>query len=248
MVTLGVIPARYASTRFPGKPLIDIAGKSMIRRVYEQAKAAGMLDAVVVATDDQRIFDHVQAFGGQAVMTREDHLSGTDRCAEVAQQFMDSQWIVNIQGDEPFIDPDHIDLLVTTLQGNVDITIATLMQPITDMALVHNPNVVKVIADIQGHALYFSRSPIPYIRSGAWDGAVQSGHFHRHLGLYGFKREALLAVTQLSPGRLEQLESLEQLRWLEQGFSIGLATVDTASPGIDVPEDVARAIAWAEKR
>ncbi|MDX1907493.1 MAG: 3-deoxy-manno-octulosonate cytidylyltransferase [Bacteroidia bacterium] len=234
---LGVIPARYASTRFPGKPLVDIGGKSMIRRVYEQACLARHLDRVVVATDDDRIWSHVRAFGGEAVMTAETHLSGTERAAEVAAGFPDYPFVLNIQGDEPFLDPAQLDLLCDTLVTGTA-PVATLIGPLEDSARIQSPHVVKVVCNARGEALYFSRSPIPFVRDLTPETWGRSGLYFRHIGLYGFRREALLTVNQLTPSPLEQAESLEQLRWLAAGWCIQTAISHHHSPAVDTPEDL----------
>ena len=239
--SLGIIPARYASSRFPGKPLVEIHGKSMVRRVYEQALGAS-LSAVVVATDDERIFDEVRSFGGQVVMTAAGHANGTDRCAEVAKmpQFTGFQWIVNVQGDEPFVHPAQIDRLLGILTREGGPGIATLAKKIEDPALLHQPNTVKLVMGPDHRALYFSRSAIPYIRGVAEEDWLSVHDFYKHIGLYGFGREALLAVTGLAPGLLERAESLEQLRWLEHGFQIAVGLTELETFGIDTPDDLRR--------
>lgn len=212
----------------------------MIRRVYEQACKARVLDHVVVATDDERILNHVHAFGGDAVLTRDDHPSGTDRCSEVAGFFPAARVVLNIQGDEPFVQPDQIDLLANTLLGQPKFQIATLAKRIEALEQLHNPNIVKVVFAERTGAIYFSRHPIPFLRG--HDPATWLEHhaYYKHIGLYGFRRAALLRVARLRPSALEQAESLEQLRWLEQGLriAVGVTTVETF--GIDTPEDVPR--------
>ena len=239
--SLGIIPARFASTRFPGKPLVEISGKTMIRRVYEQASKSG-LDEVVVATDDERIFRHVSDFGGNAVMTSPEHPSGTDRCAEVAAlpEYADFEIVVNIQGDEPFIQPSQIDLAVDVLIKNKNCPIATLAKQIEQPEALFNPNVVKVVFDKKIQALYFSRSPVPFLRNVPQAEWLAQGRFFKHIGLYAFRRETLLAVAALPPGQLERAESLEQLRWLENGYAIAIALTEFETIGIDVPEDLLR--------
>lgn len=237
---LGIIPARYASTRFPGKPLADIYGKTMIQRVYEQACQTMDLNRVVVATDDTRIYEHVCDFGGEALFTRSNHLSGTDRCAEVATHFPDADIIVNIQGDEPFIQPYQIDLLVDTLQAQPEARIATLAKRITDADHLTNPNVVKVVFTSEAGALYFSRLPIPFGRGQDINSQLETGHFYKHIGLYAFRRDALLQVSALPPASLELIESLEQLRWLSHGVRIAVAETPWETVGIDTPEDLER--------
>jgi 3-deoxy-manno-octulosonate cytidylyltransferase (CMP-KDO synthetase) len=236
--TLGVIPARYASSRFPGKPLVDIRGKSMIRRVYEQVSQASLIDAVIVATDDQRIYDHVQGFGGAVQYTEDSHRSGTDRCAEVAGRQPNYDVVVNIQGDEPFIDPRQIDQVVEPLRNQAQLEIATLAKRLSDEGTLFNPNVVKVVFDRQQKALYFSRSAIPYLRDVDPSLWMDKADFYKHIGIYGFRRSALLAVAGESPGKLEQCESLEQLRWLEAGYRIHVGITQWETFGIDHPEDL----------
>lgn len=213
----------------------------MIRRVYEQASESG-LTRIVVATDDERIFTHVKDFGGNAVMTSPDHTSGTDRCAEVAAlpEYVDVEIIVNIQGDEPYIQPLQIDLAVDVLMKNKNCPIATLAKQIEQAEALFNPNVVKVVFGQNMQALYFSRSPVPFLRNVPESEWLAQGRFFKHIGLYAFRREALLAVAALPPGQLEQAESLEQLRWLETGYAIGIALTEFETTGIDVPEDLLR--------
>lgn len=238
MKTLGIIPARYASTRFPGKPLVEIAGRTMLQRVYDQACKAQLLSEVVIATDDQRIYDHALSFGARVFFTSDQHLSGTDRCAEVAAQFPKYDIIVNIQGDEPFIAPAQIDAVVEPFLQSNAIDIATLAKKIDTGEALFNPNVVKVVRDLEGKALYFSRSPIPYLRKYPESEWADQGLHYKHIGLYSYRRTTLLELTLIPPGIYEQAESLEQLRWLEAGFRIyvGLTTLETI--GIDTPEDL----------
>ena len=237
---LGIIPARYASTRFPGKPLVDIRGKSMIRRVFEQAAQAKRLDEVVVATDDERIFEHVRGFGGKALMTRSEHPSGTDRCAEVVAHFPAATFLLNIQGDEPFVQPEQIDLLADTLTQHPLCTLATLAKRIADPEALLNPNVVKVVFSETAGAIYFSRHPIPYLRGVDPSQWLEQHPFYKHIGLYGYRRDTLLELARLSPSPLEQAESLEQLRWLENGYRIAVGITALETVGIDTPEDLAR--------
>ncbi|MFM9075237.1 MAG: 3-deoxy-manno-octulosonate cytidylyltransferase [Bacteroidota bacterium] len=237
MKIAGIIPARFASTRFPGKPLADIRGKSMIRRVYEQCKQSSDLDAVVVATDDARIADHVTAFGGVVVMTAPEHPSGTDRCHEALGKMSGSfDYVINIQGDEPFIDPKQIGLLAGLLDGNTQL--ATLAKVITEPFMIQNPNVVKVVFNSSGEALYFSRSTIPHVRGKQEQQWSTAFTFHRHIGMYAYRTDVLNAITRLSPSSLELAESLEQLRWLENGYRIKIAVTDIDSAGIDTPQDI----------
>jgi 3-deoxy-manno-octulosonate cytidylyltransferase (CMP-KDO synthetase) len=234
--TLGVIPARFASTRFPGKPLVNIHGMSMIQRVYEQACQASLLDLVVVATDHPEVYAHVEAFGGAVVMTSAQHQSGTDRCAEVATQYIDYEQIVNIQGDEPFIQPNQINFLVERLR-QISHPIATLVLPLFDAVTIQNPNTVKAIIR-NDEAVYFSRQPIPFVRGVEpmhWPNHAQ---FYKHIGLYAFERKTLLEIAQLPLGNWERAESLEQLRWLEAGYRIAVGITDQETFGIDTPEDL----------
>ena len=231
MKTLGVIPARYGAQRFPGKPLALIAGKPLVQRVYEQARQAQRLDRVVVATDDARIADAVKNFGGEVVLTAPTCPSGTDRAAEVARQIECDQ-IVNIQGDEPLMRPAMIDQLVEGLAGS---DMATLARPIESAEALANPNIVKVVFAHNGNALYFSRHPIPFVR----EGGAPVAHF-KHLGIYAYQRDFLLKFVQLPPSDLEQAEKLEQLRALENGFTIKVLVTPYDSVGVDTPADVQR--------
>ncbi len=238
MQTLGIIPSRFASTRFPGKPLVVIDGQTMIQRVYTQACKAKSLAKVIVATDDERIFNHVQSFGGQVLMTQLNHQSGTDRCAEVALNFQDMEAIINIQGDEPFINPLQIDQVAQQLQQNTALNIATLAKRITDSTQLFSPNIVKVVFNQANIAQYFSRSPIPYLRGIDQIDWISKGVFYKHIGLYGYRRQTLLEVTQLPSSLLEKAESLEQLRWLDNGYKIGIGLTEIETVGIDSPEDL----------
>lgn len=245
MKTLGVIPARYASTRFPGKPLADINGKSMIQWVYQQAQKTKQLDKIVVATDDERIFDHVKGFGGEVMMTEENHQNGTSRCVEVVSNLQDAEEhfevVVNIQGDEPFIQPEQIARVIIPFK-NPKVEICSLASPINDLDTLLNPNVVKVVMNANGFALYFSRSPIPYIRDSQQKDWLQKGKFYKHLGLYAFRSEILKEIIALSPSDLERAENLEQLRWLENGLSIHMEITSYEGQGIDTPEDLTKLI------
>lgn len=230
---IGVIPARYASTRFPGKPLIDIGGKSMIQRVYEQCKKTSVLSDVIVATDDDRIAEHVLSFGGKVIMTADTHQSGTDRCAEVISTYKGKcDAVINIQGDEPFIDPKQIELLASAFNEE-STQIVTLIKKIKSEEEVRNPNVVKAIANKNNQAIYFSRSPIPYRRNPGVDIT-----YFKHVGIYGYRKQVLAEITQLPMGKLEQAESLEQLRWVENGYSIVLNETDLETIAIDTPDDL----------
>lgn len=231
-----VIPARYASTRLPGKPLVSLAGKPMIQLVYERAKLAQRIDHVVVATDDERIVKAVEAFGGQARMTRSDHRTGTERVAEVAAH-ESGDVFVNVQGDEPLLDPVALDTAVASLLEEPAAAIGTVATPIKTPADIMDPNVVKTVLDFDGNALYFSRAPVPWVRDTA--SKIQVRHL-KHLGLYVFQREALLEYPTLPQGELERIEQLEQLRWLENGWKIRVAEVEHDAVSVDVPEDVAR--------
>lgn len=246
MKVLGVIPARYASSRFPGKPLVDIAGKSMIQRVYEQVLKAPNVHQAVVATDDQRIFDHCKALNIEVTMTDSTHQSGTDRCAEVAQKMQEFDIIINIQGDEPFIQPSQIEKVVQPFFEKNDMQITTLAKQITTIDALFNPNTVKVVLGAAGHALYFSRSAIPHQRGTERKLWLSKGPFFKHLGIYGFRRNTLLAVAKLPIGLLEQRESLEQLRWLEQGVPIFVGITTQEALGIDTPADLEHALSYLQ--
>ncbi|HVB34535.1 MAG TPA: 3-deoxy-manno-octulosonate cytidylyltransferase [Patescibacteria group bacterium] len=234
---LAVIPARYDSARFPGKVLADLGGKTMIERVVERARGARAVERVLVATDDDRVAAAVAAFGGEAVMTRRDHASGTERLAEVAAR-IDAPIFVNVQGDEPLIEPAAIDLAVETLAADPAVAIATLATPILEADPLGDPNVVKVVMDFDSNALYFSRAPIPWLRDTS---GAQTPRYFKHVGLYVYRRDALLEFPTLPPGELERVEQLEQLRWLENGYPIRVAITECDSIGVDVPEDLARA-------
>jgi len=231
-----VIPARFGSTRLPGKPLVSLAGKPMIQHVYERAKLASLADRVIVATDDERIVKAVETFGGTARMTRPDHRTGTERVAEVAAHETGDVF-VNVQGDEPLLDPVAIDTAVKALLEEPAAAIATVATLIKTPADIMDPNVVKTVLDFDGNGIYFSRAPIPWVRdTGA---KIQVRHL-KHLGLYVFQRDALLEYPTLPQGELERIEQLEQLRWLENGWKIRVAEVEHDAVSVDVPEDVAR--------
>lgn len=239
----GVIPARYASSRFPGKPLADIGGMSMIERVYRQAKKAKSLSDVIVATDDPAIEEVVRDFSGNVCLTSPTHPSGTDRCAEVVVKMgLHADAIINIQGDEPFIDPGQIDILSSCFKDDRT-ELATLIKRIDSPEVLFNPNSPKVIVDHDGFAIYFSRHPIPYIRGFEEDKWLNRHTFFQHIGIYGYTREALKKITQLPPSSLEKAESLEQLRWLEHGFRIKTAITGFESIAIDTPDDLERVVA-----
>jgi len=231
-----VIPARYGSTRLPGKPLVPLHGQPMIQRVYHRAKSARRVDRVIVATDDDRIVKAVTSFGGEARMTRPDHRTGTERVAEVAAH-EEGEVFVNVQGDEPLLDPAAIDTAVAALLDEPQATVATVATPIKIPGDIMDPNVVKVVLDFDDNALYFSRAPIPWVRDTG--SAIQVRHL-KHLGLYAFQRDALLEYPTFPQGELERIEQLEQLRWLENGAKIRVAEVEHDAVSVDVPEDVAR--------
>ena len=239
MKFIGIIPARYASTRFPGKPLAILGGKTVIQRVYEQASS--VLEEAYVATDDERILQVVEQFGGRAVMTRADHKSGTDRIDEAAEKIgTDADVIINVQGDEPFIQPSQIETLMR-LFDNPTTQIGTLGKRFDSIEATLNPNSPKIVTDLQGFALYFSRSIIPFVRGKEQTEWLKSYPFLKHLGLYAYRREVLHEVTQLPQSPLELAESLEQLRWLENGYRIRVGLTDVETVGIDTPEDLERA-------
>lgn len=236
---IGIIPARYASTRFPGKPLAMLGGKTMIERVY--TRVASVLDDVVVATDDQRIFDAVTAFGGKAVMTSDKHRSGTDRCREAYTNVgSDADVVINIQGDEPFIDPEQIEALKACFDDeSTDIaTLARHFDPAAGFEALFDPNVVKVTFAKDGHALYFSRSIIPYVRNYKWQEWLGHVDFHTHVGIYAYRANVLSKISQIEQSTYEISESLEQLRWLQNGYTIKVAVTDKPTIGIDTPADL----------
>jgi 3-deoxy-manno-octulosonate cytidylyltransferase (CMP-KDO synthetase) len=246
MHAVGVIPARYQSSRFPGKPLALIAGRTLVERVFERARAASRIARLLVATDDERIASAVREFGGEVVMTSPAHASGTDRLAEVARS-LPAEVFVNIQGDEPLLDPQDIDRLVECLDADPSSDMATLADPLLDPEGARDPNIVKVVCDANGRALYFSRSPIPYILAGA--GGARAGPrdaaggerplpWLRHVGLYAYRRGFLLEFASWSPGVLERLEGLEQLRTLERGRAIKVLKARGRYHGVDTPDDV----------
>ena len=236
MKVVAIIPARFASTRFPGKPLVEIDGKPMIQRVYEQASLSAV-DDVVVATDDQRIFDAVVSFGGKVVYTNENHPNGTCRCEE-ALMGLDEQFdaVVNVQGDEPFIDPSQINQVVSLLKNEAQI--ATLVKAIDTEETLFDTNKPKVVLSETGQALYFSRQVVPFIRDEPKENWLSVNTFYKHIGIYGYQVEVLKQLVKLKPGKLEDLEKLEQLRWLENGFVIKTAETLLETIGIDTPEDL----------
>ncbi len=231
---LAVIPARYESSRFPGKALAPLAGKPMVQHVVERVRRAARVARVLVATDDERIRRAVEELGGEAVLTRREHQSGTERVAEVAAQVAAPIYL-DVQGDEPLIEPAALDDLVEALEEDASVQVATLATPLRDLKDVMDPNIVKVVFDFDANALYFSRAPIPWVR----DAAAGPRHF-KHLGVYAFRREALLDFPTLPPGELERREQLEQLRWLENGWRIRVAETTYDAVSVDTPEDLAR--------
>lgn len=235
----GIIPARYASTRFPGKPLALLGGKPVIQHVYE--KVAAVLEAAYVATDDERIYDAVKSFGGQVVMTRTDHKSGTDRIEEAIEK-IGGEWdvVVNVQGDEPFVAKSQLDTICHCFDDPTT-QIATLGKPFESMEAVQNPNSPKIVVDNMGFAMYFSRSVIPYVRGKEKSSWLTHYPFLKHLGIYAYRKDVLRQVTQLPQSSLEIAESLEQLRWLQNGFKIKVGTTDVETVGIDTPQDLERA-------
>ena len=234
---LGVIPARYASTRFPGKPLIDIQGKSMVQRVYEQAKKCDSLHEVIVATDDERIFAHVNGFGGLAMMTSDKHQSGTDRCAEVAAKYPEYDVVINIQGDEPFIEPEQI-ARVAGCFTEPGVQLATLIKKINTTEELYNFSSPKVIINKQSEAIYFSRAAIPHVRGEEPQRWLYHNTYYKHIGIYGYNRAVLQQITLLPLSSLEKAESLEQLRWIENGYRIKVAETELETYAIDTPQDL----------
>ncbi|MBR5988789.1 MAG: 3-deoxy-manno-octulosonate cytidylyltransferase [Prevotella sp.] len=253
MKFIAIIPARYASTRFPGKPLAMLGGKTVIQRVYEQVK--NVLDDAYVATDDERIYAAVESFGGKVVMTRTDHQSGTDRIQEAVEKITSPEYmgetgksnvpdvIINVQGDEPFIQPSQIETLMR-LFDEPETQIGTLGKPFESIEAIENPNSPKIITDNRGFALYFSRSVIPYIRGKEREEWFGQYPFLKHLGIYAYRREVLAEITKLPQSSLEKAESLEQLRWLQNGYRIRVGLTDVETVGIDTPEDLRRAEAF----
>lgn len=239
MKFIGIIPARYASTRFPGKPLALLGGKPVIQHVYE--KVAAVLEAAYVATDDERIYDVVKSFGGQVVMTRTDHKSGTDRIEEAIEK-IGGEWdvVVNVQGDEPFVAKSQLDTICHCFDDPTT-QIATLGKPFESMEAVQSPNSPKIVVDNMGFAMYFSRSVIPYVRGKEKSSWLTHYPFLKHLGIYAYRKDVLRQVTQLPQSSLEIAESLEQLRWLQNGFKIKVGTTDVETVGIDTPQDLERA-------
>ena len=252
---VAIIPARFNSTRFPGKPLAALKGKSIIQHVYEHVSSAKLIDSVLVATDDRRIFNAVTLFGGTAVMTSGDHASGTDRIAEAAEK-IECDYVINVQGDEPFIRPEMVDEVVELLYNDDKASISTLAKKTTDMNEIFSPDVVKVVINQEGFALYFSRAPIPFYRDEWKNYATQKTvganghsplrnlHCYKHIGIYGYRKNALLQFTSMSQSRLEEIEKLEQLRALEAGIKIRVKETQYDTFGIDTIEDLRKAEEW----
>ena len=241
MKVLGIIPARYESSRFPGKPLIDLAGKTMIRRVYENsAKSSGLTD-LIVATDDKRIYDEVASFGGNVVMTAMTHQSGTERCGEVLYKKPGYDIVINIQGDEPLIDATQIDLLIGLFKS-AEVLIGTLVKKISEETDLNNPNRIKVVLDKNNNGIYFSRSPVPFLvaaKQGDW---LRHAPFYKHIGIYAWRADVLQKLLQLPVTNLEKIESLEQLRWIFHGYQIRTAETLIETPNIDASEDVKKVL------
>lgn len=237
MNIIGIIPARYDSSRFPGKPLIDIGGLSMIQRVYNQAKHAPSLKEVIVATDDQRIYDHVKSFAGNVIMTKKDHQSGTDRCAEVIESVQGFDVAINIQGDEPFIDPQQINLLASCFD-NPQTQIATLVRKVETFDELFNENKPKVVISKNGEAIYFSRQAVPFLRGVKQEEWLKQRPYYNHIGIYGYRVDVLREIAKLPYSELEAMEALEQLRWLDNGYKIHTAISNHSNDAIDTPEDL----------
>lgn len=239
MKILGIVPARFGSTRFPGKPLADINGKSMIQRVYEQCIQANRLSKLVIATDDEKIFNHVREFRGHAIITSPQHQSGTDRCAEVIEKIGPDNWdvVINIQGDEPFIHPEQIDLLCSAFEEQ-ETKLATIVKKITSVDELFNHNNVKVILNKRNEVVYFSRTPIPYNRNFPEQEWLKYSVYYKHIGIYGYNTQTLLEISKLAKTNLEVTESLEQLRWIENGYTIRAEITSLDSIAIDTPDDL----------
>lgn len=241
MKVIGIIPARYASSRFPGKPLVDIGGKSMIQRVYEQVKNTSCLHEVIVATDDDRIAEHVKSFAGNVILTASSHQSGTDRCAEVIAKVSGFDIVINIQGDEPFINPLQIELLASCFDKE-ETQIATLVKKIHTEDELFNVNIPKVVRNIAGQAIYFSRQTIPYLRGIEQKNWLSKHNYFKHIGIYGYRTDVLKELTQLPISILEETEALEQLRWIEHGYTIQTAETEHETIAVDTQEDLERII------
>lgn len=241
MRVLGIIPARYGSSRFPGKPLIDLKGKTMIQRVVEGASRSTLLSDVIVATDDARIVDHVRSFGGNVMLTSSEHSTGTDRCAEVVRNLEENyDVVINIQGDEPLVDARQLDQLLSAFE-DPQVELATLASSNVDLETLENPNRIKVVIDHNSNALYFSRSAIPNFAN-AKGNPLESYPFMRHIGLYAYRPQTLLRISELAETALEKIESLEQLRWMYHGLSIRVVETQIETPNIDTPEDVVKVL------
>lgn len=248
-MVLGVIPARFASTRLMGKPLAEIGGKPMIQHTYESAKKSKLLNDLVVAVDDQKVYDVVKSFGGNAIMTSADFQTGSDRIAYVAEQYKGAEIIINIQGDEPFIDGRMIDQAIEPLLFDHSVHVSTLAKKITTVQELRAPSIPKVVFDYNNLALYFSRSPIPFVREASTDlQAIQMAEIYKHIGLYVYRRESLFQFTACQPTDLELTEKLEQLRMLENGIKIKIVTTDFESISVDTPEDLEFARKYFEKK
>lgn len=243
MKIIGIIPARFASTRFPGKPLVDIAGKTMIQRVIEQARNSSVLSEVIVATDDDRILAHVESLGEKVIMTSVNHLSGTDRCLEALERSgIDAEAVINIQGDEPFVSPEQIGVLAKLIMRD-EVEIGTLVKGIHETDVLFDSNKVKVIFSSDGRAIYFSRHAIPFQKGKNQNEWLNFHPYFKHIGLYAYKTKTLREICSLKPSSLELAESLEQLRWLENGKSIYVVETDIETPAIDTPEDLQNVLA-----
>jgi 3-deoxy-manno-octulosonate cytidylyltransferase (CMP-KDO synthetase) len=244
---IGIIPARFASTRFPGKPLADILGKSMLQRVYEQSSKSKFLKRVVVATDNEIIYDHVKSFGGEVVMTAEDHPSGTDRCWDAAQHINEEfNYVINVQGDEPFIKPEQIDELASVLDGSIEL--ATQMVAVNSYDLLSDQGEVKIVLNKNNEAMYFSRSIIPFIKNVDEKDWLDHHIYYRHVGMYAYRKDILEKITKLPVSSLEKAESLEQLRWIENGFKVKCVVTNYDSHCVDTPEDLEKAIEMLKAR
>ncbi len=242
MKFIGIIPARYESSRFPGKPLAMISGKPMIQHVYENASKTNFLNEVIVATDDERIYSSVNDFGGKVIMTSHDHQSGTDRCNEVIRSLSKTgqnfDVAINIQGDEPFLNPGQIETVIQSFKNDAKIKISTLIKKIQQSDELFNPNVVKAIINHDGKAIYFSRSPIPFLRDKAQNQWLNHHSFFKHIGIYGYRTEVLKEICELKKSDLEKSENLEQLRWIENGYQIHTEITNIENKAIDTPEDL----------
>lgn len=246
MRILGIIPSRYESSRFPGKPLIDINGKSMIQRVYEQASQSQLINELVVATDDDRIFNHVKSFGGNVMMTSTSHTSGTDRCGEIIKIYNNFDIVINIQGDEPLIRPEQLDDLLLSFK-NSDVKIATLVKQMKDIDEVLNPNRIKVVLDKNNNGIYFSRSPIPFVAKFETKAWLNHSKFWKHIGIYAWRADILNQLIALPKTELEKTESLEQLRWIYNGYTIKTVETKIETPNIDTPEDLEKVLSLLKK-